>query len=181
MDNITLAPAMLMLPAALVEQGVSLRAKTAEDADFVRDLYISHRWEEMQAAPWSDEERLAFLRDQARLQATHYDVNYHDADFLIIEAAGRPIGRLYLFRHNRADLRIVEIGLVPDWRGRGLGGALLRWVQDMAREGGYALCSIHVEQTNSARRLYHRLGFTDVEPVGPYILLHWNVAEPAEA
>lgn len=174
MDDSTLAPSVLMLPADLAARGLSLRTKAAKDADFVRDLYISHRWEEMQAAPWSDEERLAFLREQARLQAAHYDVNYHDADFLIIEMAGRPIGRLYLFRHNRADLRIVEIGLMPDWRGQGLGGALLRWVQDMARDGGYTLCSIHVEQNNPARRLYQRLGFTDMEAVGPYILMHWQ-------
>ncbi|TWB20396.1 ribosomal protein S18 acetylase RimI-like enzyme [Nitrospirillum amazonense] len=174
MDNAVAELPALVLPEPLAAQGLSLRTKWEEDTDFVRDLYISHRWEEMRAAPWSDEERLAFLRDQARLQAAHYDMHYHDADFLIVEMAGLPIGRLYLFRHNRSDLRIVEIGLMPDWRGRGLGGALLRWVQDVAREGGYALCSIHVEQSNPALRLYRRLGFIDIEPVGPYILLHWK-------
>ncbi|ASG25350.1 ribosomal protein S18 acetylase RimI-like enzyme [Nitrospirillum viridazoti] len=174
-DTVVADPPALVLSPDLAARGLSLRAKQAGDTDFVRDLYISHRWEEMQAAPWSDEERLAFLRDQARLQAAHYDVNYHDADFLILEMAGRPIGRLYLFRRNLKDLRIVEIGLIPDWRGRGLGGALLRWVQDVARGEGYALCSIHVEQNNPARRLYHRLGFRDVEPVGPYMLMHWTV------
>ncbi|MDE1149912.1 MAG: GNAT family N-acetyltransferase [Azospirillaceae bacterium] len=174
MDSAVAEPPALTLPPDLVALGLSLRPKRAEDTDFVRDLYVSHRWEEMQAAPWSDEERLAFLRDQARLQAAHYDTNYFDSDFLILEMAGRPIGRLYLFRRNLADLRIVEIGLVPEWRGRGLGGALLSWVRDLVRAGGYALCSIHVEQSNPARRLYQRLGFTDVEEVGPYMLMHWR-------
>ncbi|MDG3442894.1 GNAT family N-acetyltransferase [Nitrospirillum amazonense] len=169
----------LTLPADLAAQGLSLRDQGEGDADFVRDLYVSHRWEEMQAAPWTDGERLAFLQDQARLQAAHYALHYHDADFMIVEKDGRPIGRLYLFRRNVRDLRIVEIGLMPDWRGHGLGGALLGWVQGLAREEGYAQCTIHVEGNNRARRLYQRLGFQDVEPVGPYFLMAWLAAPAA--
>jgi ribosomal protein S18 acetylase RimI-like enzyme len=162
------------LPASLAEAGISLRPQTETDLEFVRDLYVSHRWEELQAVPnWTDEQRLAFLRDQARLQWWHYAENYYDAQFLIVEKNGERIGRLYLFHHNRKDLRIVEIGLLPAWRGRGFGTALLTRVQEYARSVGKT-CSIHVEANNPARRLYRRLGFAETKTEGPYFLMEWR-------
>ena len=166
------------LPALLGEAGVSLRPQTEADLEFVRDLYVSHRWEELQAVPnWTDEQRLAFLRDQARLQWRHYAEFYYDAQFLIVEKNGERIGRLYLFHHNKTDLHIVEIGLLPVWRGCGFGTALLTRVQEYARSVGKN-CTIHVEANNPARRLYRRLGFTETKAEGPYFLMNWRSAAP---
>lgn len=162
------------LPAALREAGLCLRPQMHTDEAFVRDLYVSHRWEELQAVPgWTDEARLAFLRDQARLQSRHYAEFYYDAQFLIVEKDGERIGRLYLFHNNRDDLRIVEIGFMPAWRGHGFGTALLQRIQTFAGSVGKS-CSIHVEMNNPARRLYGRLGFVEGKPEGPYILMEWR-------
>ncbi len=161
------------IPPALAGHPFTVRLQTEADLPFIEHLYVSHRWEEMQAAPWTDDMRLAFLKDQFRGQWHHYSTAYFDSLFLIAEVNGEAVGRLYLFDQHPEDLRIVDIGFTEAWRGRGLGGALLRLVQDYAAAKG-KYCSIHVEQTNPARRLYNRLGFREIKPVGPYVLLEWR-------
>ena len=56
------------------------------------------------------------------------------------------------------DLRIVDIALLPEARGAGIGAALLADVIGHAHARGLRT-SIHVEQNNPARRLYLRMGF----------------------
>lgn len=156
---------------------IKVRPRTGADQPLIRNIYVSHRWDEMQVlADWTDAQKLAFLDDQFRLQSMHYDKHYHDAEFMVVEVDDQAAGRLYLWDHNPADLRIVEIGFLPDYRGRGFGTALLRAVQQRAGAAGKS-CSIHVEHSNPARRLYNRLGFREVELVGPYIRLHWTPAD----
>ena len=80
-----------------------------------------------------------------------------------------PVGRLYVDRWPR-EVRIVDISLLPEHRGRGLGGALLAAVFAEADAAGKPV-SIHVERFNPALRLYTRLGFAFREDKGVYLLL----------
>jgi len=160
------------LPPDLEARGVRLRPQRAEDGPFLDRLFISTRWEELRVAPWSDEDKLAFLIQQRRFQAAHYAAHYSDAAFDVIEVAGVAAGRLYLLR-NGGDFRVVDISLLPEFRGRGIGGALLRAVGDEARTAG-ARVSVHVEVVNPARRLYERVGFMPTVDKGPYLLMEWT-------
>jgi GNAT superfamily N-acetyltransferase len=49
--------------------------------------------------------------------------------------------------------------ILPDHRGRGMGGALLREIRDVARARGYGALSLSVEHGNLAITLYERSGF----------------------
>jgi mycothiol synthase len=55
---------------------------------------------------------------------------------------------------------IVQVGVVPSWRGRGVGGALVAEALRRMRAAGadHALLDVNVD--NPAARLYTRLGFT---------------------
>ena len=53
----------------------------------------------------------------------------------------------------------VALAVVPDHRGRGLGGALLRELRESARSQGYSALSLSVENGNPALRLYERNSF----------------------
>ena len=53
----------------------------------------------------------------------------------------------------------VALAVVPDHRGRGLGGALLRELREAARSQGYSALSLSVEKGNPALGLYERNGF----------------------
>jgi len=156
--------------------GLTFRAISPEDTGFLSRLYASTREEELAPAPWSDDEKAAFLEMQFQAQHSHYLKHYPDAMWLIIERAGQPVGRLYL-EHWPREHRIIDIALMPDARGQGMGAALLADVMDEAAASSKAL-SIHVEKTNPAMRLYKRLGFETVEDKGVYDLLIWRPPAP---
>ncbi|WP_420137976.1 GNAT family N-acetyltransferase [Sphingomonas sp.] len=149
---------------------MQLRPQVESDVGFLRDLYISIRWDELQAVPWPEENKRAFLVDQFSRQYQHYAEHYAHADFLIIEQDGEPIGRLCVDRAHPSDMRIVDIALLPQGRGHGIGTELIRALLAEARATS-KVTSIHVEDQNPAKRLYSRLGFEPVRQNGPYWLM----------
>jgi len=159
------------MSATTVSQ-TALRPITDDDRDFLFRLYASTRAEELRGVDWSDAQKEAFLRMQFDAQHHAYTTNYPGAEFSVVLVDGVPAGRLYL--HQREDeLRIVDVALMPAYRGRGLGGALLRQVQQRAQALGLA-ARIHVELYNPAQRLYARLGFVKIGESGVYHLLEWK-------
>ncbi len=93
--------------------------------------------------------------------------------YLAIHIFG-PIGVLRLLPRLRARRRvqlepptgsyyIAEIDVDPDWRNRGIGGALLDYAEAEARAAGYTVMSLTTTTINPARRLYERHGFRVVE------------------
>jgi GNAT superfamily N-acetyltransferase len=133
-------------------------------------VYASTRAEELAVVPWDEPTKQAFLAQQFEAQDVHYKRHYPDATFELIEVDGEPAGRLYVDR-RKEEIRIIDIALLPPFRGRGIGAALLRKLIDEADANGRKL-SIHVERENRARTLYERLGFAEVsDEGGVYVLM----------
>jgi GNAT superfamily N-acetyltransferase len=151
---------------------ISLRPITPEDDGFLARVYASTRWDELAPTGWSEEQKAEFCRRQFDAQSAYYAVNYPGASLQVIERDGQPIGRLYVARREK-EIRIVDITLLPESRGSGLGAKLLRDLQDEARSAGKSL-TIHVERFNRALQLYQRLGFEPVEDKGVYLLMRWS-------
>ncbi|MDP1850494.1 MAG: GNAT family N-acetyltransferase [Solirubrobacteraceae bacterium] len=153
-------------PAAGVElRSVDRRA----DAEFLRSVYASTRAEELAVVPWTDAELEAFLRMQFDAQDRHYREQRPAAALDVILVDGAPAGRLYVDR-SADEIRIVDIALLPEHRGRGVGTLLIRRVLDEGSETGRPV-TIHVERGNRARALYGRLGFRQISTTGVYDLL----------
>jgi ribosomal protein S18 acetylase RimI-like enzyme len=152
--------------------GLSFRPIGDSDLPFLARLYASTRAEELNAAPWTDAQKAAFLDMQFRAQHTHYQQYYPKADWLVTMRDGEDIGRLYIERWPSQHC-IIDIAFMPEHRGKGLGAALLRDLMDEAAAAGKAV-SIHVEKFNPAMQLYRRLGFETVEDKGVYDLMHWT-------
>ncbi len=149
---------------------IGLRPRIASDEAFLRALYACIRMPELAQVDWSPEAKQAFLSSQFDAQTKHYDDAYHAADFAIVERDGQPIGRLYVYDQAPDDVRIVDIALVPEACGQGIGGKLLHDIIAAADVVGKSV-SIHVEQFNPALRLYRRLGFEQVGEFGVYFLM----------
>jgi GNAT superfamily N-acetyltransferase len=158
------------------EAAPRLRAATDADLPFLLRLYASTREEELAAVDWSSEQKEAFVRQQFEAQHAWYAEQYAPAgtSFDVVELDGEPVGRLYVARWPR-EVRIVDISLLPPWRGRGLGSRLLRELFAEADAAGKPV-TIHVERFNPALRLYARLGFALREDKGVYLLLERPVA-----
>ncbi|MCA9562738.1 MAG: GNAT family N-acetyltransferase [Myxococcales bacterium] len=155
------------------------RPERAEDMPFIERLYHSTRAEELQLTGWESSEITAFLRQQCHAQHRFYTEQFESAEFAIIERAGRPIGRLYT--DVRVDeIRVIDIALLPEWRGKGLGGAYMEAVL-AAAQGMGKWVRIHVEKNNPALRLYHRLGFSEKEDKGVYWLMEHRPLDEEQA
>jgi ribosomal protein S18 acetylase RimI-like enzyme len=150
----------------------SLRPTTPEDTAFLADVYASTRAEEMAPTGWSDEQKAAFCAMQFQAQDTHYRQHYPTAQYFVIEAEKVPAGRLYV-DHWEKEIRIMDITLLPEFRGQGIGTHFLRDLQKQAQTASKVL-SIHVETFNPAKRLYERLGFQITEDKGVYQFLTWQ-------
>jgi ribosomal protein S18 acetylase RimI-like enzyme len=155
---------------------LALRTQTPGDNDFLARLYASTRSEELRHTGWTDSEKQTFLDQQFRAQTLHYENLYRGARRAIVLFEDKPAGRLYLFQMNN-DLRIVDISLLSEYRGRGIGTALLRGILERAQATGSKV-SIHVEIFNPAKRLYERLGFVPAAPEGVYLLMEWRPERP---
>jgi len=144
------------------------------DTDFLFLLYASTRAEEMAMVDWSDAQKQAFLQMQFRAQTEHYVQHYANARFDIIEQDGVAIGRLYLDQ-QQSELRIIDIALLAEFRGQGIGRYHLETIIERAHRQGCSVC-IHVESNNPAMNLYQRLGFEKVEDKGVYWFMRWSAS-----
>jgi ribosomal protein S18 acetylase RimI-like enzyme len=152
--------------------GIAYRTATEDDLPFLAEIYMSTRREEVAQTGWPAEEQEAFLRHQHEAQHDHYAKAYAKAERLVIERGGEGIGRLYLLE-GAEEMRIVDIALLPEARGAGIGEAILRDIcEDVAGRG--KIVTIHVEKFNPAYRLYERLGFVATEEKGVYDLMEWR-------
>jgi len=149
----------------------ALRPVVRADEAFLLCVYAGTRADELALTTWNEATREAFVRMQAHAQTTHYEAHWPDGEHAVITlregSASRDVGRLWLDRRTDA-VHVLDIALLPEWRGRGLGRLVLEQVMADAEAQGRAL-TIYVEAGCPARRLYERLGF---EPVGQSDGLH---------
>lgn len=123
---------------------------------------------------WADDQIEAFLDSQFALQAAQYDAQFGDGDHSLIILRGQPIGRVWL--HDTTERRLlVDIALLSEIQGQGVGTAVIRKAQAGARRLGLPMI-LHVLPFNvGARRLYERLGFVPaVLPDADRIRMVWT-------
>lgn len=162
----------LATPAILQARGIALRPARDDDLPWLRMLYATTRADELARMPWADADKRAFLDSQFALQHLHYLHHYGQADFLIVERGGTPLGRYYLHRGEPDDL-IVDVSIDPAVRGQGIAGALIVQTQRNAGAHGRGV-QLHVQTDNPrALRLYQRYGFAVAEELGGYRRMRW--------
>ena len=151
---------------------MELRAASTEDRAFLRDVYGSTREQELADVPWSAEQKIAFLDHQFDAQDTYYKGHYEGATYDVILVDGTPAGRLYVARWPE-EIRIMDIALLPAFRGQGVGTRLMRDILEEGTREGKSV-TIHVEVNNPAMTLYRRLGFEQRKERHPYVLMEWS-------
>ena len=87
----------------------------------------------------------------------------HDRAFAAV-AEGRVAGAVWVrimddYGHVDSETPSFALSLVPEFRGQGLGTALLHAMLDQLRQAGYAQASLAVQKDNYAARMYQRAGF----------------------
>ncbi|MBL8222342.1 MAG: GNAT family N-acetyltransferase [Bryobacterales bacterium] len=153
---------------------VSLRPEGAEDSAFLLSLYESAYGAALAMLPVPEAQKQTLVEMQFRAQAAHYRQAYPDASFDIVVRDGEQVGRLCVWR-GEGEMRIVDLALMPQVRGLGIGTALIEAVLDEGQRTGCAV-RLRVEPWNPARGLYGRLGFVVEEEEMGYVGMVWRPA-----
>jgi len=129
-------------------------------------VYADSRRNELACVAWTETQRLAFLASQFATQYRYYREHYAGATYHVVVADGESVGRLFVARWPN-ETRIMDIALVTEFRGIGIGTRVLGALCAEADATG-APIGIHVEKQNLARHLYARLGFEPRDDRGVY-------------
>jgi GNAT superfamily N-acetyltransferase len=143
-----------------------------DDSAFLYELFSSSKLEEIAGWNWPAAEQQEFVRMQHNAQQHSYSLQYPHASNKIILCDGHSAGRLLTARTD-IDIAVIDIVLLPAFRSRGIGTAVLLELQQAARAEGRGL-GLHVMFNSPARRLYARLGFSDVSAAIPHIRMRWQ-------
>jgi ribosomal protein S18 acetylase RimI-like enzyme len=136
---------------------VRLAPVRPDDEEFLYRVYASTRATEIAAFGWNSAQQHAFLHMQYSAQKRWYEMAYPDAAHSLIFHDGQPVGRIIVQR-NPQVLRLVDIALLAEHRGLGIGTRLLEDLIAEAQTSGLPV-ELQVMKTNRAGRLYERLGF----------------------
>src|SRR5665213_1636654 len=135
--------------------GWRLRTAIEEDEEFLRTLFAQTNVA-LQSFPL--ELQAALLDMQYRGREMTYSTQYPDAeDSMICLDDGTRIGRCLVDRSDER-LRLVDLAIVPEWQGKGIGTRVLAELAQQSRETGVKL-SLRIVKENPALRLYSRVGF----------------------
>jgi len=122
--------------------------------------------EHVEAGNWSADQALDLARRQfAELLPAGTETAGHTL-WTIEDEDGRDVGMLWVAPNPTLPdaLWIYDFSVVPEARGRGIGGAALDALEAWARERGIVLIGLHVFGSNDvARRLYLRSGFVETD------------------
>jgi ribosomal protein S18 acetylase RimI-like enzyme len=158
---------------------LSLRPAAAEDEPFLFEVYASTRRAEVADWGWDDAQRDAFLQSQFRAQQQSYEMHYEGAESQLILLEGKLAGRILVLR-SELEILGVDIALLPEYRGAGIGSRLIGQLQAEAAATGKRFV-FQVQRTNQAAiRLYQRLGFIVVGGNDFTHSMEWRRSSEAE-
>jgi ribosomal protein S18 acetylase RimI-like enzyme len=148
------------------EMELTLRSAVPEDAAFLADMLA----EAMAWRPGSPRP------PTSAVFSSRYIAGWpREGDRGLVAEIGEPVGATW-YRLMTADdpgygfvdpeTPEISIGVVPSWRGRGIGRRLLVALLEDAGSDGHTALSLSVEEDNNALRLYESVGFHPVERIG---------------
>jgi ribosomal protein S18 acetylase RimI-like enzyme len=163
--------------AVISVQTLTLIPVTSSDDPFLYRTYASTRSEEMALMGWSAEQTEAFLRMQFEAQRRSYRMQLPDATYWVIQCSDIAVGRLILDR-TLEEIHIVDIALLPEFRGHGIGATLMKSLMTEAAQAAKVV-RLHVERFNPALRWYEGLGFSVVNSGPIYLEMVWRSGSDA--
>lgn len=146
-----------------------------EDDAFLQKLYASTRAEEVALWGWPISQQELFLKMQCMAQQQSYHEQFPEGVHNLLLVEDIPIGQVFL--HDiPTELHLVDISLIPEYQGRGIGSQL---IQDLCRQAQHLHKPVRLQvlQFNRAQVLYHRLGFVITASADMRFHMEWRPQE----
>lgn len=105
------------------------------------------------------------ITNNAELQVYVKDFGkYPDDRCLVAEVGGKVVGAVWIrimndYGHIDDETPSCAISLYKEYRGHGIGTALMEKMLDILRENNYAKASLAVQKANYAVKMYKKVGF----------------------
>ncbi|HWF49171.1 MAG TPA: GNAT family N-acetyltransferase [Solirubrobacteraceae bacterium] len=139
------------------------------DLELLISVYGATRRPELDMLGWTEGQIDAFIRMQFEAQDRHYRSFYPGARHSIVEVGARSAGRLIVDR-VAAEIRIVDLALLPAFRRAGIGSAVVERLCEEADANGLPI-RCHVEQGNEAKGFWEQLGLVATRVDGAHIAM----------
>jgi ribosomal protein S18 acetylase RimI-like enzyme len=160
------------LSSSVTSPLIRLDPVSPADEPFLYQTFASTRSDEMALTGWNAQQQELFLRMQYEAQRSSYLMQMPDAQYWIIRRDEIAAGRLILHRTSE-KIYVVDIALIPEFRGLGIGSDLMEAIIHEASLAGRSV-GLHVERFNPALRWYERLGFTVIGSGPIYLEMVWR-------
>jgi GNAT superfamily N-acetyltransferase len=151
---------------------VHLRPEEPSDEPLLFEIYASTRQEELNLTNWDAATRHAFVTHQFNAMRLGYRNMFPHAAFSMILLAGEPVGRQVVDR-TAEEIRLVDIALLPQFRGHGIGSHLLR---ELLAEAAASAKPVRLQTIAASRAtgLYLRFGFRPTSEPEIYQSFEWR-------
>ena len=155
---------------------ISLRPATRDDDALVHRIYESSRAHAPGQTGWSAAQQDLFLKLQHDAQLRGRAREFPRARLSIVERSGEPAGTLYVDRSDDA-ICLVDIALLPERRGAGIGAFLIKELQAEAGKVGVPV-RLRVASGDLAQKLCERLGFVRTGGGDVHEAMEWRPPAP---
>lgn len=139
----------------LLKNRISIRPAVESDRRFVYEVFESVC--DPAICGLDEPLRSQLITMQFGGQCQDYSSKYPNAIDQIIEFDKTRIGRVYT-DDSAGRIHIVDIAILPHWRGQGIGTAVLKSIFEVAQQSSKPV-SLRVKKENRAVGLYKKLGF----------------------
>ncbi|MNG24743.1 Acetyltransferase (GNAT) family protein [compost metagenome] len=106
------------------------------------------------------------------MQQRSYTMHYPESRLFTVSIQGAPAGKLHV-ADNEEAVMLVDIALLPQYQGQGLGTGLIRGLQRYVRDACKPL-RLTANAGSRASRLYEKLGFRILEANEVVIRMEWQ-------
>lgn len=151
---------------------VERRPAIESDRVFLARVYASSRALEMEALPWTDEQKAVFLDSQFEAQLRHYRSEFPGGVHQILLLGGEAVGRLY-YSLEQSLFLVLDVAVLPEFRGRGIGTRVMRECQAAAQVAGVPV-RVYVDAFGPATSLFRGLGFEVLRSDGMNVVYEWS-------
>ena len=150
---------------------ITTRPSVAEDSAFMLELYASTSKDVLDDLGWTIGSQRTFVIMQAQTEEWNRARLYPGMDRLTICVDEMPVGRLLVCMRNNM-LHLVDLSLLPRFRGNGIGTQLMTEILEEARNARVPV-KVKVRKDSGAIRFVERLGFGTPTDLGTTVELTW--------
>ncbi len=157
---------------AQVAESVSLRTVVRSDRAFLYELFAMNHIGELNVLGVDTERMEPYLMSQFSIQYRRFEKEFITAEMEIVLLDGQPVGRVY-FECLDDEIYLVDLALLPDNQGQGLGTDLLNVLKKEAKQRALPIIA-EVEEHHPALSFFEAAGFAETGKEESYVVLEWR-------